>query len=311
MGIQIIKWLFWLVVALILFNSVIDTAKHDCDCNKVHVEDTEDKTSNEKSHDVKKTEVSAIDEQRANLAKNTEGKGFGPQSPRDIDSKSGLNDRVFVEAPAYEKMNLCNIHFHKNAEHKGGEFTTYAGNGDGHGYLSGYKYDGSLTDAELLVPQKEICPSTHGALSSGDTIEVHYVHSTANVTPGATLGACLSESIKNPQLRVETQVYVLVNDEKALDFNELTKHGVKDGFSQALNIPNNTGTPVQYAGSTTGPGYNEKGSPFQVSWSVRPEVAKVNINTVGQWCKGNTFKEDHAHGVRNLVTNPKLLSPFK
>lgn len=24
-------------------------------------------------------------------------------------------------------MNLCNIHFHKNAEHKGGEFTVYAG----------------------------------------------------------------------------------------------------------------------------------------------------------------------------------------
>jgi hypothetical protein len=31
-------------------------------------------------------------------------------------------------------MNLCNIHFHKNAEHKGGEFTQYAGNGDGDGF---------------------------------------------------------------------------------------------------------------------------------------------------------------------------------
>jgi len=39
-------------------------------------------------------------------------------------------------------MNLCDIHFHKNAEHKGGEFTTYAGHGDGHGYLSGFKYNG-------------------------------------------------------------------------------------------------------------------------------------------------------------------------
>ena len=49
-------------------------------------------------------------------------------------------------------------------------------------------------------------------------------------------------------------------------------------------------------------------SPFHVSWSVRPKVAKVNIETVGNWCKGNTFKEDHAHGVRNLVTNHDLLS---
>ena len=46
-------------------------------------------------------------------------------------------------------MSLCNIHFHKNAEHKGGEFTAFAGNGDGHGYLSGYQYSGQLTEAEL------------------------------------------------------------------------------------------------------------------------------------------------------------------
>ncbi len=26
------------------------------------------------------------------------------------------------------------------------------------------------------------------------------------------------------------------------------------------------------------------------------------------WCKGSVFEEDHAHGVRKLVTNPKLLS---
>lgn len=252
-----------------------------------------------------------ISMQRSALAKNTEGKGFGPQSPRDIDSSAGNNKRAFNAAPASTAMNLCNIHFHKNAEHKGGEFTKYAGNGDGHGYQSGYKYSGHLTKAESKPVKTEICPSKHGSLSTGDTIEVHYVHSTAQIKPGPTLGSCLSESIKNPQLRVETQVYVLVNDSKALDFGKLTKHGVKNNLHQPLNIPGNTGAPVQYAGSTTGPSYNEKGSPFQVSWSVRPKVAKVNIKTVGEWCKGNVFKEDHAHGVRNLVTNPALLSKIK
>ncbi len=107
-----------------------------------------------------------------------------------------------------------------------------------------------------------------------DTIEAHYVHSTAETKPGPTLGACLNAAIKNPQLRVETQVYVLVNNKNALDFAMLTKHGVKNGYHQALNITKNTGTPVQYAGSTTGPGYNEKASPFQVSWSVRPKVPR-------------------------------------
>ena len=56
------------------------------------------------------------------------------------------------------------------------------------------------------------------------------------------------------------------------------------------------------------PGYNESGSPFQVTWNVRPQVAKVNIQSVATWCTGNDFDEDHGHGVRNLVVNPDLLS---
>lgn len=208
-------------------------------------------------------------------------------------------------------MNLCNIHFHKNAEHQGGEFTKHAGNGDGHGYQSGFQYSGTLTRSELKPVNYNMCPSDHDYLNSGDTIEVHYVHSTAQVQPGATLGACLNESIGNPQLRVETQVYVLVNNKNALNFGNLTRHKVKNGFHQAANIPKNTGVPVQYTDSTTGPSYNKAGSPFQVSWSVRPNIAKVDISTVGAWCKGNVFKEDHAHGVRNLVTNPALLSEIK
>lgn len=246
--------------------------------------------------------------QRANLAKSTNGKGFGPQAPRDIDSLEGNNTRAFGMAPASSQMNLCNIHFHKNAEHKGGEYTKYAGNGDGHGYLSGYEYTGMLSEAESAAVDQEICPSEHGSLYPGDTIEVHYVYSSAQVSPGPTLGSCLSEAVKNPQLRVEAQVFVLVNDGEALDFSEVTKHDIKDGYQQALGIPADTGAPVLYAGSTTGPGYNEKASPFQVTWSVRPKVAKVNIATVGKWCEGNVFDEDHAHGVRNLVVNPDLLS---
>lgn len=249
-----------------------------------------------------------IAQQRNALAKNTGGKGFGPQSPRDIDLANGNNNITFNVAPDYSKMNLCNIHFHKNAEHKGGEFTMYAGNGDGHGYRSGYRYSGQLTEAELSPLGQEVCPGEHGSLYPGDTIEVHYVHSTAQVTPGPTLGACLSDIINNPQFRVETQVYVLVNDGNGGDFGELTRHAEENGFHQAMHIPGDTGTPVQYAGSTTGPGYNEKGSPYQVTWSVRPRVAKVDIESVGKWCEGNVFDEDHAHGVRNLVMNPDLLS---
>ncbi|KLN60250.1 hypothetical protein WH96_13800 [Kiloniella spongiae] len=262
------------------------------------------------SGDVSHVADSVIVEQRETLAASTSGKGFGPQSPRDIDAMAGNNPRIFATAPASSEMNLCNIHFHKNAEHKGGEFTTYAGNGDGHGYQSGYRYSGQLSDAELASYDKDVGEGEHGGLFVGDTIEVHYVYSTAQVEPGATLGACLSDAIGNPQLRVEAQVMVLVNDRNALNFVELAKHGVKNGTQQALNIPSNTGTPVLYAGSTTGPSYNEKGSPFQVTWNVRPKVTKVDIQSVDEWLQDNVYKEDHAHGVRNLIINPDLLSPI-
>lgn len=260
---------------------------------------------------IAEVEDGTISEQRSMLLENTEGLGFGPQSPRDISAMGGSNEREFNDAPASTEMNLFNIHFHENAEHKGGEFTKYAGHGDGHGYDSGFEYSGELSPAELKPLQKNVCPSEHGDLAPGDTIEVHYVYSTAQIKPGPTLGACLSEAIRNPQLRVESQVYVLVNDKDALDFGKLTEVEERGGLYQAINIPDNTGDSVKYDGSTTGPGYNEKGSPFQVTWSVRPNVAKVDIETVGKWCKGNEFGEDHAHGVRNLIINPKLLSKIK
>lgn len=254
---------------------------------------------------------SVIEAHRAALEANTDGKGFGPQSPRDLNTKDGNNKRVFGFAPPSSQMNLCNIHFHKNAEHKGGEFTTYAGNGDGKGNNTGFKFDGKLNANESKASKAEICNGKGNPLTVGDTIEVHYVHTSADITPGPTLGACLAESTMNPGLRVEGQVMVLVNDKNALDFKELAEVGKVNGYHQALNIPNNMGTPIEYLGSTTGPSYNEAASPLQVSWSVRPKVAKVDINSVGEWCDSNIFNEDYAHGVRNLVVNDKLISPIR
>jgi len=58
--------------------------------------------------------------QRAALAEATAGAGFGPQSPRDLATVGGANSNAFRTAPASSQMHLCNIHFHENAEHKGG-----------------------------------------------------------------------------------------------------------------------------------------------------------------------------------------------
>jgi hypothetical protein len=249
-----------------------------------------------------------IADQRAELVKAAARAGFGPQSPRDIDVIAGNNHRTFGSAPAYTKMNLCNIHFHENAEHKGGQFSYYAGNGDGKGNGTGYKYNGKLSHSELTPARIKIGVSEHGDLASGDTIEIHFVYSSAQVIPGPTLGACISKAIKNPQLRVETVVAVLVNDPGAVKFTELAKVEKINSLYQATNLPTNLGAPVVYAGSTTGPSYNEQASPYQVTWSIRPRVTKVDVTSVGKWLADNVFGENHAHGVRNLVINADFLS---
>ena len=250
---------------------------------------------------------SVITAQRAALLQAASDAHSGPQSPRDLDSPKGTNSIVFGSAPNRETMNLCNIHFHEAAEHRGGEFTTYAGNGDGRGYGTGYLYNGYLSASELKpLPGQP----GHAALQPGSTIEVHYVYSTAHVEPGPTLASCLSKENSNPQLRVESVIAVLVNDSGAADFLRMTDLESVNGYSAAPNIPDNLGQPVSYSGSTTGPDFNTPPSPLQVTWSVRPKVSKVSAVSVKKWLKSNPFKEDHAHGVRNLVINPALLSPI-
>ncbi len=236
-------------------------------------------------------------------------KGFGPQTPRDISSVSGENKRVFTLAPAATQMNLCNIHTHTNAEHKGPGFSVFAGDGE-HG---GYKCNGSdnLTSAELEDPA-----GGHGAfhgIKPGDTMEVHWVYTSCDVRPGEGLGSCLSDACANPELRVEAQVFLVVNDPNALDFNDLAYGGnMVNGLHQAKSLPTGTGDPVVFAGSTTGPKYTQSVcSPLQVTWSVRPNCAKIDVASLYNWAEqGNVFKEDHSHGVRQLVTAPELLAPI-
>ena len=236
--------------------------------------------------------------------------GFGPQTPRDIDSKKGTNPQTFTLAPNYQDMNLCNIHFHNNAEHKAKDFAIFAGDGD-HGHGGGYQCAMSkkLSKAELTKPKNDICKG----LKPGDTIEVHWVHSSCQVTPGAGLGSCLNKKCANPDLRVETQVFTLVNDKKALNFNDFAYgSNMVNGKHQAKSLPKGNGKVVEFIGSTTGPKYSESTcSPMQVTWAVRSKCAKLDINSLGEWCENNEFSEDHAHGVRKLVTNPKLLSIIK
>jgi hypothetical protein len=192
-------------------------------------------------------------------------------------------------------------------KHRAKDFSIAAGDGvNGVGGGLQCAISKSLSAAELAAPALNHCKD----IAPGDTIEVHWVHSSCDVTPGKGLGSCLSESCINPDLRVETQVFTVVNDPAVLDWNEMAYDGnTVGGYHQAKSIPSDAGKPVEFLGSTTGPSFTEQEcSPLQVSWSVRPRCAKVDINRLSSWCEANVFAEDHPHGVRKLVTHPELLS---
>jgi hypothetical protein len=230
----------------------------------------------------------------------------GPQTPRDISNTMGLNAVEFPMAPPASEMNLCNIHTHTNAEHKGPGFSVFVDATDSGGYACNETAE--LTDAELAP-----APGAYEGVKPGDTIEVHWVHTTCPAAPGPGLGSCLTDGCEDPQFRVEAQVFLVVNDAGALDFMDMAYRGNQvDGLHQALSIPANTGEPVLFRGSTTGPSYTQSScSPFQVTWNVRPSCAKVDINSLHEWAEsGNVFEETKSHGVRQLVTAPELLAPI-
>lgn len=235
---------------------------------------------------------------------------FGPQTPRDISMKTGTNANMFDLAPASTALNLCNIHSHTNAEHKGPGFSVYAGPGPDGGYQCNGTDD--LTAAELAPYTGE--RSYEGA-EPGDTIEVHWVHSSCDVQPGEGLGSCLTDACTDPKLRVETQVFLVVNDANALDMTQMdyaAGSGAGAAMHQASMIPSNTGDPVIFRGSTTGPSYDQKTcSPVEVTWSVRPQCTKIDVASLHAWGQDNAFMETKSHGVRDLVTDPRLLSTIK
>ena len=222
--------------------------------------------------------------------------GYGPQTPRDISARGGANPVRFAPAPAPEAMSLCNIHGHEQAEHRGPGFMRLAPGG------AGFLCDEEPTEAELAPLE-----GAFEGVEPGDAFEVHWVYSTCDVAPGPGLDACLSPACGNPQLRVEAQVFLIVNDPAAADIRDFDWPGQG---RQPRALPG--GEPVVFAGSTTGPSYSESVcSPLQVTWSVRPGCMKLHIGSLHAWAEGNVFGEEEAHGVRPLVTAPALLAEIE
>lgn len=67
------------------------------------------------------------------------------------------------------------IHFPEGAQHKGPEFSEYAGTGDGHGHGTGFRISGPLSKDEPMPLVHPVAATEQGDLEPGDTIEIHFV----------------------------------------------------------------------------------------------------------------------------------------
>ena len=220
--------------------------------------------------------------------------GAGPQAPRDIDIAAGTNSVVFSQAPAIDNMNLCNVHFHRNAEHKSAAYSTFVEDDSHSGWACKEPAPGRLA---MEHAEYNGC----AGIAPGDTIEVHWVYTTCDIESegvkpmGGGLSACLTTTCSNPQLRVVAEVF------------DLEKNGELK-FSSDTPVPHNDPV-VTYIGSTTGTTYsNSHCSPFQVTWDVKKTCGTLDIDDFSKWCSDNKYDDHHAHGVRELVTSQDLLS---
>ena len=218
----------------------------------------------------------------------------GPQAPRDILKTAGENPIRFNKAAPVTRLRLCDIHFHRFAEHK--IPGTLPAKPPGEGFVCQLPAAGKQVEEES--GDRKVCES----VELFDTVEVHWVYTTCNVEPAPKLDSCFSKACVNPELRAVGQVFYLTPDgyPNTVDWK-------RAGYDHYPPPP--TGN-VEFLGSTTGDKYNgaDTCSPYQVTWSVARGCKPMTLSSLGRWCDDNVYDETKPQGVRKLVTDLKFLS---
>jgi hypothetical protein len=203
----------------------------------------------------------------------------GPQSPRDLAVAGGTNE-LPVPGDGTRPPRLCNVHFHRPAEH------------------TGIGACPAVEDAAAIG----VCAGGGAVpVRPGEEIEFHWVYTScprpAEPRPG--LGNCVCDE---PVLMVFGQKYVVSGEAAA-------------GVDTALTEP--AADLARYGGSTTGPSYGsgrpddpKECSPARVQWAVARQCRALALSTLGTWCGTNDWREDHAHGARPVIAREDWLSPY-
>lgn len=202
----------------------------------------------------------------------------GPQSPRDISIAGGTN-RLPVPGDGSRPPRLCNLHFHRPAEHAG---------------------IGACPAVEEAAAVGVCAGGGTAPVRPGETIEFHWVYTScpppAEPQPG--LDNCVCDE---PVLMVLGQKYVVSGEAGA-------------GVETAVREPE--ADLARYGGSTTGPEYSsgapgdpKECSPARVQWQVARQCRALALSALGAWCAANPWGEDRAHGARPLIAREDWLSP--
>ena len=147
----------------------------------------------------------------------------------------------------------------------------------------------SETPEVEAAPGDPVCES----VETGDEVEFHWVYTNCELaeTPEEGLDNCVCDR-DDLVLRVYAQAYVVGAE------------GVAPSQPES--------DLVGYAGSTTGPSYDDETcSPARVNWEVAQDVEVVGKEALGAWCDDNPWiDENRPHESRALVTDPAWLSPI-
>ena len=104
-------------------------------------------------------------------------------------------------------------------------------------------------------------------------------------------------------------MFTLVNDKNAMKFDDLYYgRTVRKGYVQRRLFLTTQARRLHLLVQLLALLYRRKMFRNRCHCSVRPQCAKVDINSLVTYCDSNEFGEEHGHGVRKLVTNPALLS---
>lgn len=270
----------------------------------------------------------------------------GPQAPKDLTTAT-LNTAAHgtrnPQAPIFthdqmNHMTVVNVHFHLGAEHKSDNYNDEqftedydASNpvGGPYGvtdhparpgfYGSGYSPSGRKDRDAVPAPCK--------GMKVGDTIEVHWVHSSAGVRQPDDgdyqlledgLGSAVNgRALRNPQVHVEAVVYQILPDGDAgITFTPV-------GSLRETHWPDEPSADeyIRYVGSSTGMSYtgNEEGptqtcSPYLINWGVDLRLHKVSSTTMQEFCSlllaEGLVKDVLVHGSRRILHNSYVTTKF-